>query len=408
MFHRFYGMRAQPFGVNPDPAFLYMSSSHREALASIMYSLESGAGFAGLVGEPGTGKTTLLFALLERYASSAKISFVLPATRPTDDLLRLVIADFGLDVFNGDEVAQHGRFRDFLLESANAHRPVIVILDEAQSFSDSALESVRLLSNFETPHSKLLHIILAGQPQLIERLGSPNLTQLRQRITVFGRLGRFQAGEIEAYILHRLKVAGYQGPDLFTRDALEVISFRSQGIPRLINAICFNALSLGFALQRRIIDRDIMSEVEDDLDLAPFTSSVIRGSAGITGQNAPQSVNLPVAQPWPGSSGGTKTYFSRTLCSTWTAANSFPNVTAPHQTHAESRHSAPEPRDVDPCVPQSPEPELPCQASSNEIVRVGDNCKPRSDKHALANCAQAGIQIYQALFLIRALLKAVR
>src|SRR2546430_8136129 len=158
----------------------------------------------------------------------------------------------------------HAHLNEFLYAEAVACRRVAVFIDEAQNLSDTVLETVRLLSDFEAPDKKLLQIILAGQPALAQRLAGPSLVQLRQRIAVQARLDALPAGETIRYIQHRLKVAGYQGPELFTPDALELIADRSRGVPRLINNVCFNALSLGCAMRRRQIDVVVPSEAVED------------------------------------------------------------------------------------------------------------------------------------------------
>ncbi len=266
MFLHYYGFRDQPFGVTPNPAYLYVSVMHREALASLIYSIETQLGFALLIGPPGTGKTTLLFALLERYRRSAHTALVLPCPGG-DDVLRSIMVEFELDYYGTDAIGRRERFNGFLLKAARERKPVIVIVDEAQSLSDRVLENIRLLSNFETPQHKLLHIILAGQPLLAERLRSASLKQLLQRITIVGRLGVLSPMEVGDYIRHRLAIGGYTGAELFTHEAVNLVAEYSSGIPRSINAICFNALSLGFALQRKSIGADIVAEVVKDRDL---------------------------------------------------------------------------------------------------------------------------------------------
>jgi len=261
MFLEFYGLQEHPFGVTPNPRYLYFSPTHREALASLFYGLETERGFLSLVAPPGAGKTTLLFQLLERLPQSTNTAFLFQTQCNTVQLLRYLAADLNLEPCEPDVVALHSRLNTFLLAQAQAGRRVVVVIDEAQNLCDETLETVRLLSDFETPDRKLLQVVLAGQPELAERLKRPGLEQLRQRIAVSSRLDPLPASEIVQYIDHRLRVAGRLGPSPFSSSALDVIVDRSAGIPRNINNLCFQALSLGFARGCRRIDRDVMQEV---------------------------------------------------------------------------------------------------------------------------------------------------
>src|SRR6266404_3296893 len=191
MFLEFYGLREQPFGVTPNPRFLYPSPSHREALASLMYAIQTDLGFSALIAEPGMGKTTLLFDLLERYRNSANTAFLFQTQCNSQDLLRYLLAEFGVETEGRDSFFMHEKFRDVLLQSARENKKVLVILDEAHNLDDSVLETIRLLSNFETSDSKLLHIILAGQMHLAEKLMRPGMAQLFQRISIVNRLKPF-------------------------------------------------------------------------------------------------------------------------------------------------------------------------------------------------------------------------
>jgi type II secretory pathway predicted ATPase ExeA len=270
MFLDFYKLRQQPFGVTPDPRYLYFSPGHREALASLFYGLEAGRGFLALIAEPGMGKTTLLFQLLERLRNSVRSVFLFQTQCDSHELLRYVTGALGIESQDHDLVDMHAQLNEVLLREAQAGRPVLLVIDEAQNLSDSVLETVRLLSDFEASDRKLLHIVLAGQPELAHRLSQPRLAQLRQRISILTRLEPLSAAETGRYINHRLQVAGYDGPELFTSPALALIAERSQGIPRNINNICFNALSLGCATGRKKIGPDEVQEATADLSLDPL------------------------------------------------------------------------------------------------------------------------------------------
>jgi general secretion pathway protein A len=268
MFLDFYKLSEQPFGVTPDPRYLYFSPGHREALASLFYGIETGRGFLSLVAEPGMGKTTLLFQLLQRWKGYAHTAFLFQTQCNSRELLRYLLDDFGLKNDGEDIVRMHSELNDFLFRETKAGRRVVVFIDEAQNLSDAVLETVRLLSDFEAPDKKLLQIILAGQPELSERLSRPGLAQLRQRIAISARLEALPAGEVVRYVHHRLQVAGYEGPELFSSEALELIAKHSRGIPRLINNFCFNALSLGCAMQMRQVDAAVAREAAEELSMS--------------------------------------------------------------------------------------------------------------------------------------------
>ena len=166
MFLNYYGLREQPFGVTPDPRFLYLSPAHREALASLVYGIESGLGFLALIATPGMGKTTLLFHLLEKFRTSARTAFLFPTQCNSREFMRFLLAELGYGSDDQDFVRMHEEFNKRLLQEARAGNRFIVVIDEAQNLEPSVLETVRLLSDFETPRAKLMHIILAGQPEL--------------------------------------------------------------------------------------------------------------------------------------------------------------------------------------------------------------------------------------------------
>lgn len=273
MYLDFYGLKEEPFGVTPDPRFLYLSPEHREALASIYYGIEAGRGFLALIAVPGMGKTTLLFHLLERFRSSARTAFLFQTQCNSREFMRFLLNELSCHTGGGqDPVAMHDEFNRMLLQEARAGRRCIVIVDEAQNLDPTVMETIRLLSDFETPRAKLLQIILAGQPELANKLSRPSLAQLRQRISLIGRLGQLPAEEIRNYVEYRLKMAGLVGEPIFNEEAYHMIAELSLGIPRNINNLCFNALSLGFAMRQRVIGGEIMQEVAQDFDLSKLLS----------------------------------------------------------------------------------------------------------------------------------------
>ena len=274
MFLEFYGLREQPFGVTPDPRFLYLSPAHREALASLYYGIEAGRGFLALIARPGMGKTTLLFQLLEKFRGNARTAFVFQTQCSSREFMRFLMAELGFESHEQDFVKMHDEFNKLLLQEARAGRRFIIVVDEAQNLESSVLETVRLLSDFETPRAKLLQIILAGQPELADKLSSARLAQLRQRISLLNGLKPLSLEETNHYIQHRLRIAGYSGAPLFAPTAMHAIAQFTEGIPRNINNFCFAALSLGCALRQRVIGLSIVEEVIADLDITKHASEV--------------------------------------------------------------------------------------------------------------------------------------
>lgn len=267
MFLDYYRFHEQPFGVSPDPKYIYFSPTHREALASLAYSIESGCGFTAMIARPGMGKTTLLFRLLDHLKTKARTGFLFQTQCHSGDLLRYILADMGVKGSGNDPVEMHAQLNEVLLREARVGRHTVVAIDEAHNLDVGTLETVRQLSNFETPRQKLLQIILSGQPGLADKLARPEMAQLRQRITVLSRLAPLSPQETVRYIEHRLGVAGYKGKTLFTTEAMNLIARESQGVPRVINTMCFHALSIGCALGRDQIDSDIILEALSDLSV---------------------------------------------------------------------------------------------------------------------------------------------
>lgn len=272
MFLTYFGLREQPFGVTPDPRFLYLSAAHREALASLYYGIEASRGFLGLIAKPGMGKTTILFHLLEKFRSTARTAFIFQTQCTSREFMRFLLSELGYEGDTQDFVRMHEEFNKRLLQEARAGNRFIVVIDEAQNLEPSVLETVRLLSDFETPRAKLLQIILAGQPELADKLASPALAQLRQRVSIVNRLEPLPSWEIKEYVEHRLKVAGYAGPTLFAPEAFDTIATFTEGIPRNVNNFCFNALSLACALRQKVVDLAVVQEVISDLDISKLVS----------------------------------------------------------------------------------------------------------------------------------------
>src|SRR5579863_662375 len=267
MFLEYFGLIEQPFGVTPDPRFLHMGAKHREALASLVYGTDTNRGFLALIAEPGMGKTSLLYQYLEGLRNKSRAAFIFQTDCGTEDFIRHILVDLSLDPAGKDLPAMHGMLNEMLLAEMRAGRRFILVIDEAQNLDERVLESVRLLSNFETPWMKLMQIVIAGQPQLAERLTRPSMAQLRQRISTVIRIEPFTPEETNAYIDHRLWVAGYSGPSLFTVGARLMIAKQSGGIPRNINNLCFNSLSVAYGMDARQVDANMVREAVADVEM---------------------------------------------------------------------------------------------------------------------------------------------
>jgi len=260
----FYGLSQEPFGVTPDPRFLYFSPSHREALASLIYTTQTKRGFSTLVAEPGMGKTTLLFYLLEKIKGTARTAFLFRPGGDPRDLLESLLADLGINAIGQTIAEMHENLGAVLLDERKLGRDFVWVVDEAQNLETSVLETIRLLSNFETPNAKLMHIILAGQPALAEKLAQPDLLQLRQRVSRIVQLAPLSVRETSEYVAHRLRLCGRKDNDLFQPGAIRTIASASEGIPRNINNLCFACLSLGFVERAPRIGVDILQVVLSD------------------------------------------------------------------------------------------------------------------------------------------------
>lgn len=255
MYTAFFGLREKPFSLSPDPRFLFLSGSHREALAHLLYGIEQGEGFIAVTGEVGTGKTTLCRTLLRRLDSDVESAFLFNPKLGPKELLESILEEFDLKSEDPSQRGLVATLNAFLLEKRREGRRVLLILDEAQGLEAETLEQVRLLSNLETERTKLLQILLLGQPELDAMLETQALRQLRQRIGVRWRLSPLQGAETLAYVAHRLRVAAGGERNLFTRPALRAIHRKSGGIPRRINVIADRALLAAYAAGSPRVDR---------------------------------------------------------------------------------------------------------------------------------------------------------
>lgn len=266
MYERFYNLRERPFALSPDPDYLYPSRVHREALDYLRYGLESQAGFVVITGEIGSGKTTLLQTLLRGLDSQTTVGRIVNTMLEPRELLETIMIDFGLDPAGRSKPVMLRDLAQFLVDQRLAGRLILLVIDEAQNLTLAALEELRMLSNLETEKSKLLQIVMVGQPNLRDKLTAPELEQLRQRITVSYHLTPLDADETASYINHRLRRAAVAAPLEFPRDVTDVIHARSRGVPRIINVICDATLVFGYAEERRQIDAELMSDVLLELE----------------------------------------------------------------------------------------------------------------------------------------------
>ncbi|HZO38327.1 MAG TPA: AAA family ATPase [Methylomirabilota bacterium] len=281
MYLTFYGLREKPFNATPDPKFLYMSSGHREALSQLVYGTQERKGFIVLTGKVGTGKTTLLHALCQRLNGQCAISFVVNSGLRFDELLEYVLEDLGVTKAGESRAQRLMALNTFLIERERIGQNTVLIIDEAQNLDVATLEQVRLLSNFETPTSKLLQILLVGQPELKTHLNLPELRQLKQRVGLRCQIQPLTPEAIRSYIRTRLRIAGGQDLSLFSDAAIDRISNYSGGIPRLINIVCDHCLLFGYAEQQRRIDRQIVTraiEYLEDGTRATMQDKQVRGS----------------------------------------------------------------------------------------------------------------------------------
>lgn len=298
MYERFYELRERPFALSPDPDYLYPSRVHREALDYLRYGLESHAGFVVITGEIGSGKTTLLQTLLRGLDSQTTVGRIVNTMLEPRELLETIMIDFGLDPSGRSKPIMLRDLAQYLVDQRLAGRLILLVIDEAQNLSLAALEELRMLSNLETEKSKLLQIVLVGQPNLRDKLAAPELEQLRQRITVSYHLNPLDADETTKYINHRLRRASTGAPLEFPREVTDIIHSRSRGVPRIINVICDAALVFGYAEERRQIDPALMTDVLMELEatgvLPPARSPEVESAPG-DGLRPVPMVNFPPA-----------------------------------------------------------------------------------------------------------------
>jgi len=305
MYERYFGLLERPFDLTANPRFLFLTTAHREALSTLQYGITAQKGLTVLIGEAGTGKTTLVRAALESLRrTNSRAIYLNNPTLTRQEFVEFLAEQFGL---SPDSARSKTRFLSevthVLTERQRHGSPTALLVDEAQSLPDELLEEIRLLSNIETATEKLLPIVLVGQPELASRLNDVHLRQLKQRVALRCALHPLDLRETAAYVAKRLRIAGGDSAAIFTREAIEAIYEASAGIPRTISVICDNALVSAFALDRRPVDLDIVADVCRDFDLerpaVVVHATPPAEATAADGRVYPRAVPNPVAPPMP-------------------------------------------------------------------------------------------------------------
>jgi general secretion pathway protein A len=274
MYKEFFGLRANPFNVNPDPRFLFLTRHTEEALACLTYGIQSRKGFVLLTGEVGTGKTTLLNKLMEWLrVQQVATAFIFNSQMNVPQFLDYMMADFGIPCDSKSKSQILLKLYNWLLDRYRAGETAVLIVDEAQNLSDEVLEEIRLMTNLETFTEKLLQIVVVGQPELEQRLKQPNLRQLRQRLTLRAKTHPLTLEETRAYVAQRLRIAGSNGQPIFDSEALAAIHRYSAGIPRVVNLICEHCLVSTFVDHQKVVASSVVEAVARDFDLGETSIS---------------------------------------------------------------------------------------------------------------------------------------
>jgi general secretion pathway protein A len=298
MYKKFFGLKENPFNVNPDPRYLYLTPNTQEALACLTYGIETRKGFILMTGEVGTGKTTLINKLLEwLHKERVFTAFVFNPRLSVSQFFDFMMADFGIPCESHQKGQMLLKLNQWLLDRYQAGERAVLVVDEAQNLSPQMLEEIRLLTNLETSTEKLLQIVLAGQPELEQKLNQPQLRQLRQRITLRAKTRQLTLEETRGYIEERMRIAGAENPDIFSPEAVAAVHHYARGIPRVTNLLCEHALVSSFVDQKNPVPAEIVEEVARDFDLhivdplaqipPPATSLAIPTNGGTNGDQPP-------------------------------------------------------------------------------------------------------------------------
>jgi general secretion pathway protein A len=281
MYNKFFGLKESPFNVNPDPRYLYLTHHIQEALACLIYGIQTRKGFVLLSGEVGTGKTTVLNKVLEWCRQeSISTAFMFNPRLSELEFFDFMMADFGIACDSTMKSRALLKLNQWLLEQYQSGNRVVLIVDEAQNLSPEMLEEIRLLTNLETATAKLLQIVLAGQPELEEKVNDPQLRQLRQRITLWAKTSPLTLLETQGYIRERLRTAGNAGEEIFGPEAIEAIHRYAGGIPRITNLLCEHALITAFVGHCKTVSSKIIEEVAQDFDLQVDTKAAPKAANG--------------------------------------------------------------------------------------------------------------------------------
>ena len=304
MYNAFFGFSESPFNLSPDPAFFYRSEQHEEALANLVYGVQARKGFIVLTGEVGTGKTTMLECLRDYLdAQNTEFAFLFNSRITPAQFFEMIAYDLDLRCERTSKTEVLFALHQMLMVQAHEGRTVVLLVDEAHNLEWDVLEEIRLLGNLETRHGKLLQIVLAGQPELDRKLDAPNMRQLKQRIVLRCTLDPLSLRDSIDYIQSRLARAGAQNQAVFSEELMSEIHLRSQGIPRLINAICDNLLLTAFAMERKTCDRAILDEVCRDMRLdwpgSEWSRHSRRQLAEESFEQAPYTIRQGGAMPRP-------------------------------------------------------------------------------------------------------------
>jgi type II secretory pathway predicted ATPase ExeA len=274
MYKEFFGLRANPFNVNPDPRYLFLTRHTEEALACLTYGIQSRKGFVLLTGEVGTGKTTLINKLLEWLRlQQVATAFIFNSRMNVPQFLDYMMADFGIPCDSKSKSQILQRLYNWLLDRYRAGETAVLIVDEAQNLTDEVLEEIRMLTNLETFTEKLLQIVLVGQPELETKLKQPQLRQLRQRLTLRAKTHPLTLEETKAYVQQRLRIAGSDGRQIFDGEALNAVHKYANGIPRVVNLLCEHCLVSAFVDQKPNIHEGVVDAVARDFDLSDNIAS---------------------------------------------------------------------------------------------------------------------------------------
>jgi general secretion pathway protein A len=282
MYKSFFGLKENPFNVNPDPRFLFLTQQIEEALAGLMYGIRTRKGFITLTGEVGTGKTTLINRLLDwLHQQRTRTAFLFNSRMNTNQLFDFVLSEFDIVCESRTKSQQLMKLHQWLLERYRSGETAVLIVDEAQNLTYPVMEEIRLLTNLETSTDKLLQVVLSGQPELEEKLRLPQLRQLRQRITLRCKTTPLTQEQTRDYISERLRIAGATGEPIFGKEAVEAVHLYSLGIPRVVNLLCEHSLVNSFVEQKRQVTAKIVEDVAHEFQLDEVDQVTPQGSTRI-------------------------------------------------------------------------------------------------------------------------------